>query len=124
MAPPNASASALKRAIRDFLAENGDSPAADDLRKAEKALGAADSPGQRDTPGSRAARGAAGGGGDQEDRNARGFPSDLKKGGDAKPDSPGADMNNAPSIPFKGIKRRETAKALAHMRFKKDKKRA
>lgn len=104
------SADSLRKEIEAFLRENPKSPAAGSLRSAVGALG-------EPSPGERAAREA--GSGDQEDRKARGLPSDL----DSKPNTPGRDMDTAKppgksDNPFGGIKKSETAKQLARLRFK------
>src|SRR5690242_20714670 len=99
------SAAALRKAIRDYLSANEGSPIAGELQKVDRALGSDSGPAP-DSPGHRAAMDAAG-------------------GPPAKPNTPGADMNNAQppgqsggGSPFQGIKRADTAKKLARLRFK------
>lgn len=95
-------ASALRKEIESFLRENPSSPAADSLRSAAGALG-------EPSPGERAAREAG--------------SRSQEQSSDAKPNTPGRDMDNAESPgksgnPFGGIRKRETAKELARLRFK------
>jgi hypothetical protein len=95
------SASSLRKAIESYLRENDKSPAAEELRSAARALG-------EPSPGEKAAREA--GSGTQDSAP----PRDKSGQGEAKPNSPGADMDNPP---FPGVKKRETARELARRRF-------
>lgn len=117
------SASALRRAIQQFLSENGNSPVADDLRRVERSLG--NSGPAPDSPGRRVAREAAGGSADAENPRENRQEGGREEPGDAKPNTPGHDMNNAKppgkeggAPPFQGIRKRSTAKELARLRFK------
>ena len=114
------SATDLKKAISRFLAENQDSPVAGELRRVERSLGGGT---PSETPGQRAAREAA----TPSKPDAENPAENVAEGGqeepgDARPGTPGHDMNN-PSTPggnnpFGGIKKRSTAKQLARLRFK------
>lgn len=108
-------ATALRQAIRTFLDQEGDTPAnralSQQLRQIDTTLGTVATRDDNPSPGRIAARLAG--------------STEKQPSGKAKPDTPGKDLNNVQrpggDKPFAGIKRPETARALARMRFTKDK---
>lgn len=111
MAVPTATA--LRQAIRAFLDQEGASSAyrnlTPELRRIDKVLGTASTRDDNPSPGHIAAR----------------LAGSTEKQPPAEPDTPGKDLDNVQrpggDKPFAGIKRPETAKALATLRFKNDK---
>jgi hypothetical protein len=106
---------ALRQAIRAYLDEEGASPAdqslSQQLRQIDTTLGTVATRDDNPSPGRIAARLAG--------------STEKQPSGKAKPDTPGKDLNNVQrpggDKPFAGIKRPETARALARMRFTNDK---